>query len=490
MAALPYECETVREQLPEYAEGVLVGRALARVESHVSGCARCQKEVADLGVVIAAARSVAAEEVPDTLAPRVRRAVQQRAVGGGRMLWPRLAIPVAVLTGLVAVTFALHAPEQARYASSRKLAASEQQIARKATEGGEYVGTGGGEAKQAGGAAMRAMPAAPPAAAPLAPGGPRASAKQPLAGYAGGGPSEQGAASGSASTYGTAPAEPSPTPADGSAQSDHMAEKAQQEASRQTLAATEAAKAESAGAAGGAPPGSNGAPGRMWHGPSGGDSAFSRPRLRPGIPTARRGHYTRDQERGEAELPGGPGAASAGSLAQVGKPSVLARATMVKGAGQSMIALEVASAEPSDTITLKIANRPAQSYRWRSTGERPATIPVPPDAIGQGPAALPLEVTSSAGKHNYMLFVPVVSQLGKVAPSAPEARYRGASMEKVLGDLSRLSGLVILAEQPVSGQFTGEMPRGTPEAALRQLGREGGFEVEAQGSVYTLTRLR
>jgi len=210
----------------------------------------------------------------------------------------------------------------------------------------------------------------------------------------------------------------------------------------------------------------------------------------------RRGLYARRRGRERPgpqaeEQAGGLAAASEATAEAAGAPPVFARATLVKGAGQSMIALVVASGAPTDTITLRLAGGPARSYEWRSAGTRPATIPLPLDKIGAGPASVPVEVTSSAGKRDYILFVPAMSRLGEVAPSAPVASYQAAPLRTVLSDLSKMTGLVILAEEPLDGEVKGGIPRGTPAASLRKLGEASGFEVEAQGDlVFTLTHRR
>ena len=113
-ADLTRECEKLRERLPELAEGRLEGRVRARVERHVSGCARCAAEVDDLRTVIAAVRAVGPEETPEDLIPRVRRAAQERVPAPARagLFWPRLAVPVALLTALMAMTFALRTPSK------------------------------------------------------------------------------------------------------------------------------------------------------------------------------------------------------------------------------------------------------------------------------------------------------------------------------------------------------------------------------------------
>jgi hypothetical protein len=184
----------------------------------------------------------------------------------------------------------------------------------------------------------------------------------------------------------------------------------------------------------------------------------------------------------------------AGSVAKAEEapaPPLFARASLVAGADGSILALEVAGEASADSITLRVGSDPPQTFQWRGTGARMATVPLPMDKFGPGPAAVPLEVTSSAGKRAYVLFVPTMARLGQIAPSAPLARYESAPLGSVLADLSAMTGLVILAEQPLDTEIKGAIPKGTPEASLRQLGVASGFDVHAQGDlVFTLTRHR
>jgi hypothetical protein len=172
-------------------------------------------------------------------------------------------------------------------------------------------------------------------------------------------------------------------------------------------------------------------------------------------------------------------------------PPLFARASLATGADGDIIALEVASKASTESITLRIGGGPPQTFQWRGAGGRPATVPLPMDKLGSGPAAVPVEVSSSAGKRDYVLFVPTMARLGEIAPSAPVASYEGAPIRSVLADLSAMTGLVILAEQPLDREIKGAIPRGTPEASLRQLGLENGFDVQAHGDVvFTLTHQR
>ena len=444
---LPYECESIRERLPEYAEGALMGSDLTRVEQHVSSCGRCQQEIADLRLVIGAVRSVPADEAPDTLVPRLRRALQKRLPAArARPLWPRLAVPVAILTGVIAVSFALRAPQQ-RFAPGAEVATTPvaPQLARKSVEQRPAGGRAGGVA--AGAPAREAAQALPL---------PTAEQAQAFLQRAQPGPNQALGA-------------PPPGGGDGPAVT-----VAPRRPPAWAPGGRRGVGAQRAGALG-APPKPSETPG------SAGELRLDS------------GAQREDQGEGRVEQRGGVAAAeSAAHLKSAAAPPLFAQVALVKGGDRQMLlALEVGSEAPTDTITLRLARGPAQSYQWRGAGARAATIPLPLDQLGAGPTSVPVEVTSSAGKRDFVLFLPTLSRLGEVAPAAPAASYQAASLQSVLADMSALTGLVILAEEPLDAQVTGLLPGGTPEASLRQLGASCGFAVQAQGELaFTLTHQR
>ena len=56
---------------------------------------------------------------------------------------------------------------------------------------------------------------------------------------------------------------------------------------------------------------------------------------------------------------------------------------------------------------------------------------------------------------------------------------------------STFTGLVILAEEPLTARLSGDIPAGPPGAALQRVAAEAGFEVHREGPVaYTLTHRR
>lgn len=479
MSVLPYECENARGQLPEYAGGALVGRELARVEQHLASCERCQKEVADLRTVIGAVRAVSPEPMPDTLLPRLRLALQERVPApGARLLWPRLAVPLAILTGVVAVSFALRAPKrtgglargaEVAMAPGRPQATLAPQLAGKAGEGARRAGGGAG-----GLSAGAIAPEAEEAPSLLSPADRHEVAQAPGAPFAGQ-PMQL--------------AEKAEEPARSAAKFAQPPATADQEMLGLKPAPTREMKAPQAGRKPAERPRLAREGGARGMGGTAGGAGVPGPSDRPGLHSKR----IRWGPQGARERDEGPSAA-AGSMAKAEAataPPLFARASLVAGADGSIIALEVASEAHSDSITVRVGSGPPQTFQWRGAGARPATVPLPMDRLGPGPAAVPVEVTSSAGRREYVLFVPTMARLGQVAPTAPVAKYESAPLGSVLADLSAMTGLVILAEQPLNAEIKGAIPKGTPEASLRQLGMASGFDVQAQGDlVFTLTRRR
>ena len=479
MSALPFECSSIRDRLPEYADGTLIGRELARVEQHVASCGRCQQEVVDLRTVIGAVRAVPRDEVPETLIPRLRRAVQERAPAPGlRLFWPRLAVPVAILTCVIALTVALRLPRHQMESAGRVAFApapsAATEIARKPAEPSVSVGLPGGADL---GVAARVGEEQQPAAAAS-----EAERNQSAA----------GAAEGLA-----APPAADQMVTRESAQTQNAAEPPAHEFAQSSQPGYEKASGAMKGAdrdlARKPPVPSPAAPAGAMRG-GGGRAVGGRPSGPPG-PVARPGPYAwrgrRGPYRGEVKE-SAPALSAAGARAEVSAvPPALARAALMQGTEGKIIALSIGGGEVSDTITVRLGSGPPQSYQWRGAGTRSPMIPLPTTSLGPGPAVVPVEVRSSAGEQSYMLFLPTMARLGQVAPTAPVAKYVGATLSSVLADLSKTTGLVIFAEQPLDREITGPIPQGTPAASLRALGAATGFDVQAEDElVFTLTRRR
>jgi hypothetical protein len=451
---LTRECEKLRERLPEYAEGRLEGRLRARVERHVSGCPRCAAEVDDLRTVIAAVRAVGPEETPEDLIPRVRRVAQERvpAPAGAGLFWPRLAVPMAVLTVLVAATFALRAPRQRAFvpgAGDMESAARVRGVT--PGESKQLADEMGGEP---GFEIAQKMEAAEGVAGPMADQPAPLSAREDKA----------------SSYFGHQAAPPPAAASKASEQLDTTADVREGEAARSFdtdgTAAARMGKGRLRGPAEGWPKESVGRAGGAGRG--GGEGMRG--------PCAR----------------GAESEALAGAREEPAEaPPLSARAALVSGAGGKLIALQLAAEQTLGEIKLRLGDASPKVYAWHGRAGGPAWIPLTADTIGAGPAAISIELRAGDASRDYVLFVPMMARLGESAPAAPVGGYGGQSLEAVLAEFTALTGLVVLAERPLAVTMKGEMPRGKPGEALEQVAAEAGFEAHREGDlVYTLTHRR
>jgi hypothetical protein len=174
------------------------------------------------------------------------------------------------------------------------------------------------------------------------------------------------------------------------------------------------------------------------------------------------------------------------------KPPVATTITVVNEAsGKNLLALQLSGERPIRELSLKVGEATPTTHEWVGDADRPALIPLPGERIGTGPAAVPVAVVTEEGRGEYVLFVPTLSRLGESAPQAPAGRWNEVTVEQALFGLSTFTGLVILAEQPLTAQLSGDIPTGTPAQALQQLAAEAGFHVHRDGAVaYTLTHVR
>ena len=457
-ADLTRECEKLRERLPELAEGRLEGRVRARVEGHVSGCARCAAEVDDLRTVIAAVRAVGPEETPGDLIPRVRRAAQERVPAPARagLLWPRLAVPVALLTALMAMTFALRTPsKQALVGGVGETESAAKMPATTAAKPKQFADAMGGE-----------------------PGLEMAQKKEATEGVAGGWaepkaeqPAPLGAREDKASMY---PARRAAPPLAAASKASEQLDSTASVRDREVAGSfdTDVTTAPRMGKA----------------------------QLR--VPAERRPKEgARSARRGGGGGMRGPCASAAEAEAFAGTceesaeaakaPPLSARAALVSGVGGRLLALQLTAEQPLGEITLRLGDASPQVYGWHSAAGGPAWIPLTADAIGAGPAAIPIELRAGGESRDYVLFVPMMARLGESAPAAPIGGYGGQSLAAVLAEFTALTGLVVLAERPLDMKMRGEMPRGKPGEALEQVAAEAGFEAHREGDVvYTLTHRR
>ena len=69
-------------------------------------------------------------------------------------------------------------------------------------------------------------------------------------------------------------------------------------------------------------------------------------------------------------------------------------------------------------------------------------------------------------------------RLGETAKEAPAGSYRGEPLSQILAEFTALTGLVVLAEEPLSQAMHGEKPKGAPDAALEEIAARTGLEVQ------------
>lgn len=441
---LPRDCETLREHLPAYAEGSLGGRARGRVERHLGSCQRCADELADLRTVIGAVRAIPAEQTPDDLVARVRQAVHDRtpAPAPPPLLWARLAVPAAVLTGAVAIALALRTPPVRQLELGAAAPSTPSRTVGGAQSGGRARGTRpGGPAKLSDEAPLfdradareEGWAAAREPTGMLAEEKPGAAADRPSlsAPRAAGRAAEQEAPS--------APREPT--------MRDHPR--------YPHLSAPSS-------------------PGRRGGGAGAGGVSGSAQAKERAAPDAR--------PEEEARLD---------AIAEAPSAPLSATVALASAEGGKMVALRLTSQRPLEEVRLALGDAAPRALSWQGTSGGPAWIPLSVEDIGPGPAAIPIRVEAPVGARDYVLFVPVLARLGESAPSAPTARYRRAPFRNVLADFSALTGLVVLAEPPLDMEFSGELAAGEPGAALEQLAGQLGFDSHREGDLaYTLTHTR
>lgn len=446
------ECERLRERLPEYAEGKLTGRARARMERHLAECPRCAAELADLRAVLDAVRAVSPEEAPAELVSRVREAVAGRAPSAPprTQLLARLAIPAAVVVGLVAVTFALRGPVEPTWRS--------------------------------GGAAQGVVRRAPEAASEVAERHDRVDIAQTRKEGSRLG-ARGGAAPAPGSRRGVAPEE-----------SHARAPVAEARSQREPESDEAAARPRREG-----PPGPLLRNGETVGGyPREHESDSGEPYKRARPPQFRNAEEAR-APRGRGGIGGGmagaaeqPAAAAEKADAEPGEVHALgATAALTGGEQEPGIAITLHLQRPVGKLTLEIGDKTSYLRLWEDSVTSVGPIPVSSEQLGRGPTSISISLSTEEEQRDYRLFVPVLARLGEVAPNAPVARYDGQAISEVLADLSALTGLVILAEEPLTVPVFADTPSGPPAAAAEHLGRIAGFEVQRAGEVaLTLTHAR
>jgi hypothetical protein len=159
--------------------------------------------------------------------------------------------------------------------------------------------------------------------------------------------------------------------------------------------------------------------------------------------------------------------------------------------GEHLLGLQIDVEQAMDEIALSIVKEGARRQLWRGRPPMPGAIVLSAEETGPGPAAIPFRIESSMGTRDYTLFVPVMARLGQSSPVAPAGQFRGDPLSRVLASYSALTGLVLLAEEPLSARVCAEIPAGTPSDSLEKMVGEAGFEVQRNGDIaLTLTHRR
>lgn len=459
MSGSTRQCEAFRQRLPELAEGALSGRALARLDRHLSACPRCQGELAHLRAVLGALRDIGPEPTPEGLAERAAAAAYRAAIGQPQpaRLWTRLAIPIAAATGLAAVVFAYRittptARPVPAIQQGRAPRLYERQAVPAPRPAGPVEGIRGARAVEVLTRSPKGMPGGQRQVAAPGTGGRHTLARRSGADHAA--PAPEGEARdlpASATGLGavkSGPAGPAGPPSEGSSASGAVADQALARSHSGRGAGWPSAPAQ--------------------HGPA--SMAFAQqPR------TEAEGAVRVTQEK--AGLPAGP--------------PVSARITLVKVSGRPALGLVLGAEAAAGLVTVRVGSGEDSRVVWQGSRPDGASVAIPTDAVGPGPGSVLISLETRRGTRAYRLFLPTVARLGDVAPSAPRLRYEGQSLDRVLADLAALTGLVLLAEAPLDTKVVGELPGGPPDAALAELAERAGFEVTAgDGVLRTLTHRR
>jgi hypothetical protein len=168
-----------------------------------------------------------------------------------------------------------------------------------------------------------------------------------------------------------------------------------------------------------------------------------------------------------------------------------ARVVLARGVDRSVVGIAVVAQQPVPEVEVNVGGGRQQRQLWQGAPPTPGAVMLREDDTGPGPAAIPVQVASAAGTRDYTLFLPVMARLGESAAAAPVGRLEGETLSELLARFSALTGLVILAEEPLSATVTGEIPPGPPRVSLEQIAAGAGLQME-QGNelAVTLTQRR
>jgi hypothetical protein len=168
-------------------------------------------------------------------------------------------------------------------------------------------------------------------------------------------------------------------------------------------------------------------------------------------------------------------------LEDAAAPPAAGVGVIVKG-GRRVIAIQFAPEAYRGLFRVTIGSGDRERTVRRGPGNV-SPVALTAKDLGGGPAAVPITVHTGAGSRSYMLFAPISLRLGETARQAPEANYDNAPLQQVLADFTALTGLIVLAEEPVDRGFTGVVPAGTPGESLKQLAFDLGLNLKQQGRV-------
>ncbi len=459
------ECRQLRQHLPEYADGSLTGPQRARVEDHVGRCPRCAAEVEDLRAITDAVRAIPPDEVPEDLLPRLQRSLRERppAPAGLPRLWPRIAVPVALAVGLAAVALVLRTPPQYDRQAARGVHGdiAESTDAVRAPAPSDSRPSADADSVRIAQASEEAM------ARRL--GLDEAAREEPTPAL---------------------PLRDMPLPDNGSALAAPPALLAPsaETAPPSSGASKLHAPARGGGVAGGAARGAAALPAqppaRPVFGPRG--------EVPPVRGVGRRSAPMRFRE-GKVRRQAGPALEAAGALEteDLHAPPFSAKASLLREQGQPAIALELGAETPTRELSVYVGGNETRRLLWQGPSEAAARLALGREQIGPGPAAIPIALQSDAQTRNYVLFVPTLARLGEAAPTAPCGCYRNRPLSDILAEISALTGIVVLAEEPLSQVLQGEIPSGPPQAALQHAAQKAGLEVEeTEGVVFNLRHPR
>lgn len=159
--------------------------------------------------------------------------------------------------------------------------------------------------------------------------------------------------------------------------------------------------------------------------------------------------------------------------------------------GRPALTLRLAFDKPVAENSVYLGDPAARRLVWQGSSLPTAPLVLTLEQIGPAPAATPISIESGEESRSYVLFTPTLARLGDLAENAPAGAYAGESIAQALAELTALTGLVVLAEEPLCQVLSGDKPGGAPAAAIQELAARAGLEVErASDLVFNLKHPR